>query len=272
MSAIQNTNRSKEKLMNNLIKYLLIAAMITFTTSIANAAYLDYIDTTDKLAVHLKFNEDADDTTPLSGWEYFPGRIGIELTGYSNVAFCIELGPTTISKDGIEINSPGSYWSSYGNNGLYAAYLMDRYNPEFGYESGKPANVAYAALQLAIWDTIYDFNFNGSSSSYIDENFISALVAWPDLTLSDDEKAAWALAEEYTDSLTEALSHDSNILNHFSGKYKYFVADFGSNYVHGKDGDEGQELLIAMPVPEPTTMLLFGIGLLGISAIGRRKT
>jgi hypothetical protein len=51
----------------------------------------------------------------------------------------------------------------------------------------------------------------------------------------------------------------SNQIDSFDGS-GFFVADIS-----------GQDQLVAAPVPEPATMLLMGIGLLGLGVVGRKR-
>jgi len=121
---------------------------------------------------------------------------------------------------------------------LSAAWLVDQYDPLTGklYQDqsitdSKAKNIAMT-LQLAIWDTLYGKNF------LIDSN--------PDLFLNEA-----GLLQDMRDSLQNIGSFDG------SG---FFVAEI-----------DGQDQLVAAPVPEPATMLLMGIGLLGLGVVGRKR-
>ncbi len=93
-----------------------------------------------------------------------------------------------------------------------------------------------AGLQLAIWDALYGEYFTVLNS---------------DLTTA----AAYGFYKTYSFALGKA---DLDLFN--AENFKVAVLE------------EGQDVLINTPVPEPATMLLFSIGLLGLAGIGRKKT
>jgi hypothetical protein len=123
---------------------------------------------------------------------------------------------------------------------LQAAWLVSQYDPLTGklyqgqlFNDGKAKLIAMT-LQLAIWDTLYESGF----SFLIGSN--------PDLFSNGT-----GLFNEMIGALGDIGSFDG------SG---FFVADIS-----------GQDQLVAAPVPEPATMLLMGIGLLGLGVVGRKR-
>ena len=113
-----------------------------------------------------------------------------------------------------------------------AAWLMDRHT---GISSSKNAS-----LQLAIWKTLYDDDF----------------------TVTNWGSASQTMYESYIDSLADFQLTD------ISSTYKYAALTF--HYENGSFLDI-QDVIIRSPVPEPATLLLLGMGLLGIGAVGRKK-
>jgi len=60
-----------------------------------------------------------------------------------------------------------------------------------------------------------------------------------------------------------------NLFDMADGDYVYLYSRFGENWVNN-DGPEEWRALMGSPVPEPTTLILFSMGLLSLAAIGRR--
>lgn len=131
---------------------------------------------------------------------------------------------------------------SYTANGLYVEWLMDY---SFNYAGNN--NYKGAGLQLAIWETLYDLTpsmptlFGGSRFSY-------------ELSSVDTGVNGWY--NYFIDSLTNEIDTGFSYVS--SGKY--VVADL----VTGQD-------IMTNPIPEPGTLLLLSMGLLGLGAIGRKR-
>jgi len=112
-----------------------------------------------------------------------------------------------------------------------AAWLMDTYLP-FADTSFKKAG-----LQLAIW----------------------ASLRLTDLVIQDNGEDSYDAYSTYMAGFN-ALSTD--VFNNWSADGYRIV-----NFI-----DEGmQDMIVKNPVPEPATMALFGIGLLGIALVGRKR-
>lgn len=118
-----------------------------------------------------------------------------------------------------------------------AAWLMHTYLGD--------ANTSYkkTGLQLAVWDALRLLD----SATY------------GSLTISDNNLDSYDEYEIYKAGLGDALDTDEYKRWSASG---YAIINF--------DDDTTQDMIVRV-VPEPGTMLLFGIGLLGIGAIGRKK-
>ena len=141
-------------------------------------------------------------------------------------------------------------------------------------------DIADAALQIAIWETLYIYNKNDNtySGDYFQNTVFNNTPHHPagrddgdSSTIADGnrEQIAWALAEIYKNDLQTTRASSNNGLSdlEFSGKYKFYIAEITS-----ENGIHRQNLLVAKPIPEPATIVLFGIGLLGITAIGRKRS
>ncbi len=90
------------------------------------------------------------------------------------------------------------------------------------------------------------------------------------------QKSIWQLEGEYNSS-DDLFANDTTSLTF----YNNVVMRNGQSYdiagnvqvmnIIKSDGTHSQSQLIADPVPEPTTMLLFGTGIAGLAAVGRRR-
>jgi hypothetical protein len=126
-------------------------------------------------------------------------------------------------------------------DGFYvnAGWLVDTYY----YDINLTENYQRAALQLAVWDVISD--------GLIDDI----------INISD----------------ASTQTYFTNIQNYYEANYDpssitgkgYKIAELQYQYASG--ATLNVQDLIVRPVPEPATMMLFGLGLLGISALGRKK-
>lgn len=182
----------------------------------------------------------------------------------NSVAYCINYGVHAgIGSDfTAELTDPLSYddgnyfQSTYATSGQYAVWLMKEFSVGLGYDPGT-LNPGYSkcesavALQLAIWDAIYDFDGtdfdNGVYGSGSRDVF--------QYTGSGDVKDLFDYFEN--ELVTRYSLIDSS--------------DFKGALIE-KNNEHYQTLLVYQPVPEPATILLFGFGLLGIGAIGRKRT
>jgi len=124
---------------------------------------------------------------------------------------------------------------------INAAWLVHTYKPQM------TKDWQTAALQLAIWDLLDDGgdglidDISGIGPSYVQTYFT-------------------AIKTNYDDNYNE---------NDVLGK-GYKMAELVWTSANGETIIERQDILVRV-VPEPTSMLLFGFGLLGLGAFGRRK-
>jgi hypothetical protein len=153
------------------------------------------------------------------------GQINIKWNGVSTWSYCVDLeyqvrigneyGATSIAPP------PGAY--------LAAAYLADMFR------AGADTHVEAAALQAAIWESIYGSRF--------------------ELTDTD------ATLLGYYDTYVAALPAPGT----FNGS-NYVYLDL---YTKGYPCDEKQDLITG--VPEPGTLLLMGLGLIGLAGLRRKE-
>lgn len=192
------------------------------------------------------------DSTDTSSWA---GQINAQFGDSSSYigAYCVDFY-TDITDKGYSIDGYSdvlSYTDTFftKGNGLYAAWLMNEYSSWLGYTGYGFDELAAseAGLQLAIWDALYDGITDTDNDGITDtDNFV--------VTTDTTTTAAYAYYSEYIAALLDAD-----------------LTDFtGENFQVVKLTD-AQDLIVYNPVPEPGTVILFGIGLLGISGIVRKK-
>jgi hypothetical protein len=248
----------KKKLLGLLaVLALLYATSATASTlTVTNSVWGQTLSWTDVIT----FNSSSRDSIHV-------GEFIVSGGGFTSPAYCIDFSTSIalgsdydyILSDPLYYND-GNFWeTNYETSGQYAVWLMNQFSIGLGFDpssidSSYTESQSAAALQLAIWDAIYDFDGNNWTNNFDrgtsgEGIFTFYHNGYPNSNLN-------SLFNYFKDELASAITNGT-----------YTMPENRQFKVAQLDG--GQDILVV--VPEPATMLLFGIGLLGIGALGRKR-
>lgn len=235
------------------VKKGLILAMLTLCPMMAQDASATQIDWTGygKYAA-IQVNLNGYTYNGIGGeinWQW----IGSTPTGYSSAfyAYCVDLlhsiqDPQTVAIRSTDVLTPpdpgvlaaGPFVQDAGKK---AAWLFNNYAPVINAPGGTGTDAA--ALQVAIWEALYDTTANLSTGAF---------------TLLNQATNAAVTSKAITYLTSLYSGHGGTYL---TSSATWLDAPLGA----------GQDVIIAMPIPEPAAIILLGTGLLALARHRRSR-
>ena len=168
--------------------------------------------------------------------------IGTTPAGFAQsfYSYCIDVSSNLVDGQIVTHRSSDGFTNGAADGGSKAAWLFNEYAAAIRANNTSTANTQAAALQVAIWEAMYD-----ASANLGDGNFR--------LTTTGSIR-------------TDAQSYLTSLFNAGSSIYSQSVA----SVLEVARGDRGQDQIVSR-VSEPSTLLLVGVAFLLFAKRARRK-
>lgn len=214
-----------------------LAASLSFGAARANADTINFTGLGHYSVVRV--------TGPITG-DVFAGEynwqwIGTPPVGFTNpfYTYCLDIMSAVVDPQTVAVKSTSDF-SITPDAGAKAAWLLNSYAPAIRSSTAANANILAAALQVAIWEAIYDTTNNLTAGIF---------------TLGTQGDSAAAVM---------------NQANAYLASLYYAPGAYYTSTAVWLDTNEGQDQITI--VPEPGTLSMLAFGCLALSGRRRRTT